>query len=469
MGIVEEVGAEVTHIAPGDRVVIPFNISCGHCFMCDTGLQSQCETTQVREYGTGAALLGYTKLYGQVPGRAGRVPARPAGALRADQGARGPARRPLRATSPTCCRPRGRPSSTPTSPTAAPSLVLGLGPIGEMACRIAQHRGVEHVIGVDLVPERLERARAHGVERVDLDAVRRRPAPSVARAHRRARPGRGDRRGRHGGARRPVGKLAHTPAGAAARRVAADADGDTPASTASPRCTSAIDLVRRGGTISLSGVYGGDDRPDADDAAVRQADPAADGPGEREAAGSTTSCRSSPTTTIRSASRASRRTTCRSTRRRTPTRSSRRSRTARSRSCSSPERGCPRRSAARARAPVPPARGSSGGVSIARRRRACPRAAPRARRWRCAAASSRARVRARAVSMSGTASAMSSQPGGRRLQVRRQVRSASAQQRRRGGADHARAEKLASAWRVEHGLGGDVEGAAGVARRAARR
>ena len=56
------------HRSPGDRVVIPFNISCGHCYTCDKGLQSQCETTQVREYGTGAALLGYTKLYGQVPG-----------------------------------------------------------------------------------------------------------------------------------------------------------------------------------------------------------------------------------------------------------------------------------------------------------------------------------------------------------------------------------------------------------------
>ena len=68
MGIVEEVGASVTGLAPGDRVVVPFNISCGHCWMCDHGLQSQCETTQVREQGTGAALFGYTKLYGQVPG-----------------------------------------------------------------------------------------------------------------------------------------------------------------------------------------------------------------------------------------------------------------------------------------------------------------------------------------------------------------------------------------------------------------
>lgn len=49
MGIVEAVGSEVTNIAVGDRVVIPFNVSCGHCYMCDKGSQSQCETTQVQE------------------------------------------------------------------------------------------------------------------------------------------------------------------------------------------------------------------------------------------------------------------------------------------------------------------------------------------------------------------------------------------------------------------------------------
>src|SRR3954451_11980486 len=68
MGVVEEVGPEVTHIKPGDRVVIPFNISCGHCYMCEHGLQTQCETTQNRDEGTGASLFGYTKLYGQVAG-----------------------------------------------------------------------------------------------------------------------------------------------------------------------------------------------------------------------------------------------------------------------------------------------------------------------------------------------------------------------------------------------------------------
>ena len=88
MGIVEEVGSEVSHIKAGDRVVIPFNISCGHCWMCDQQLFAQCETTQVREQDKGASLFGYTKLYGAGAGRPGRVPARAAGALRADQGAR---------------------------------------------------------------------------------------------------------------------------------------------------------------------------------------------------------------------------------------------------------------------------------------------------------------------------------------------------------------------------------------------
>ena len=68
MGRVVAVGSEVTHIAPGDRVVVPFNISCGRCHMCDLQLFAQCETTQVREHGKGAALFGYTKLYGHVPG-----------------------------------------------------------------------------------------------------------------------------------------------------------------------------------------------------------------------------------------------------------------------------------------------------------------------------------------------------------------------------------------------------------------
>ena len=68
MGRVVAVGDDVSHIAVGDRVVIPFNISCGSCYMCDRTLFAQCETTQNRDQGTGASLFGYTKLYGHVPG-----------------------------------------------------------------------------------------------------------------------------------------------------------------------------------------------------------------------------------------------------------------------------------------------------------------------------------------------------------------------------------------------------------------
>ena len=68
MGIVARSGAEVTNLAVGDRVVIPFQISCGSCYMCDQQLYTQCETTQVRDQGMGAALFGYSELYGEVPG-----------------------------------------------------------------------------------------------------------------------------------------------------------------------------------------------------------------------------------------------------------------------------------------------------------------------------------------------------------------------------------------------------------------
>lgn len=68
IGIVEEVGSAVTNLQPGDRVVIPFLIACGECFMCQRGLHTQCETTQNRSHRTGARLYGCTELYGSVPG-----------------------------------------------------------------------------------------------------------------------------------------------------------------------------------------------------------------------------------------------------------------------------------------------------------------------------------------------------------------------------------------------------------------
>ena len=254
MGVVEEVGAGVTHIQPGDRVVIPFNISCGHCYTCGKGLQSQCETTQVREYGTGAALLGYTKLYGQVPGGQAeflRVPQAQYGPIKVPEGPPDDRFVYLSDVLPTAWQAVEY-ADVPDGETV---LVLGLGPIGDMCTRIAQHRGAGRVIGVDLVPERLARARAHSVETLHLDEV-----DDLPGAVRDVTQGRGpisviDAVGMeaHGS---PVGKLAHRLAGllpdAVAQQVIQKAGIDRLAAL-----HMAIELVQRGGTISLSGVYGG--------------------------------------------------------------------------------------------------------------------------------------------------------------------------------------------------------------------
>jgi threonine dehydrogenase-like Zn-dependent dehydrogenase len=254
MGIVEEVGSDVTHIAPGDRVVIPFNISCGHCFMCDLGLQSQCETTQVREHDTGAALLGYTKLYGQVPGgqaEALRVPQAHYGPIKVPEGPPDDRFVYLSDVLPTAWQA----VEYASIPEGGSVCVLGLGPIGEMCCRIAQHRGAGLVIAVDLVPDRIERARSHGVVALDLDQQDDLPAAVRALTGDRGPDSVIDAVGMeaHGA---PVGKLAQTMAGylpdAVAQKLIEKAGIDRLSVL-----HAAIDIVRRGGTVSLSGVYGG--------------------------------------------------------------------------------------------------------------------------------------------------------------------------------------------------------------------
>jgi threonine dehydrogenase-like Zn-dependent dehydrogenase len=254
MGVVEEVGAEVTHIQPGDRVVIPFNVSCGHCYMCGKGLMSQCETTQVHEYGTGASLLGYTKLYGQVPGGQAeflRVPQAHYGPIKVPDGVPDDRFVYLSDVLPTAWQA----VEYANVPAGGSVLVLGLGPIGEMSCRIAQHRGAEQVLAIDLVADRLERARSHGVDAIDLEQT-----DDLAEVVRDRTGGRGpdsviDAVGMeaHGA---PVGKLAHRLSGllpdAAARKVIETAGIDRLSAL-----HSAIDIVQRGGTVSLSGVYGG--------------------------------------------------------------------------------------------------------------------------------------------------------------------------------------------------------------------
>jgi threonine dehydrogenase-like Zn-dependent dehydrogenase len=255
MGVVEEVGAGVTELRAGDRVVIPFNVSCGTCFMCSAGLHSQCETSQVREQGMGAALFGYTKLYGQVPGGQAeylRVPFGNTLPIKVPDGPPDDRFVYLSDVLPTAWQAVAYADVAP----GGSLVVLGLGPIGDMATRIAQHRGVEQVIGVDLVPARLDRARKHGVQVVDL----REHGKDLGEVVRELTGGRGadaviDAVGMeaHGS---PMGKIAHQLVGYLPDAVAAPLM-KTAGTDRLAALYSAIDLVRRGGTISLSGVYGG--------------------------------------------------------------------------------------------------------------------------------------------------------------------------------------------------------------------
>jgi len=253
MGIVEEVGPEVQQIKPGDRVVIPFNISCGHCYMCDQGLFSQCETTQVREHDKGAALFGYTKLYGEVPGGQAeylRVPQAQFGPIKVPEGPPDDRFVYLSDVLPTAWQAVEY-AATPEGGSLA---VYGLGPIGQMCCRIAKHRGAR-VIGVDLVPERLALARRYDVEVIDAEET-----DDVPEAIRQLTAGRGTDSvieavgmEAHGD---PVGKTAHGAAAllpdSVAKKVFEKAGIDRMRAL-----YDAIATVRRGGTLSISGVYGG--------------------------------------------------------------------------------------------------------------------------------------------------------------------------------------------------------------------
>ncbi|MER7934604.1 MULTISPECIES: zinc-dependent alcohol dehydrogenase [unclassified Streptomyces] len=255
MGVVEETGPEVRDLAVGDRVVVPFNISCGTCFMCSRGLQSQCETTQVHEYGSGAALFGYTRLYGQVPGGQAdylRVPFGNTLPIKVPEGPPDDRFVYLSDVLPTAWQA----VEYADVPPGGSLTVLGLGPIGDMAARIAQHRGAGLVIGVDLVNERLDRAAAHGVTCLDL----RRHEKDLGDVVRELTEGRGT-----DAVIDVVGMEAH---GNPVTKAAQWATGLLPDALAQPLMEktgvdrlgalyAAIDLVRRGGTVSLAGVYGG--------------------------------------------------------------------------------------------------------------------------------------------------------------------------------------------------------------------
>jgi threonine dehydrogenase-like Zn-dependent dehydrogenase len=266
MGIVEAVGSAVTNLSPGDRVVIPFNISCGHCFMCDRGLMSQCETTQVREKGSGAALFGFSSLYGSVPGGQAqylRVPHADFGPIKVgregDNGLADERYLFLSDILPTAWQGVHY-ADVPEGGTLA---VLGLGPVGQFAARIGRYLGYD-VIGVDPVEERRQMAHRNGVTAIDLTDG---SGSDVATQLRERTDGRGpdavlDAVGMeaHGGAEGAVAKAAQTAVGLLPDKLAQKVM-ETGGIDRLWAVRTAVDAVRRGGTVSLSGVYGGEADP----------------------------------------------------------------------------------------------------------------------------------------------------------------------------------------------------------------
>jgi threonine dehydrogenase-like Zn-dependent dehydrogenase len=253
IGIVEEVGRDVTHIAPGDRVVIPFNISCGHCFFCNQHLYSQCENTRdegklVRGVnllgrGRGASLFGYTHVYGAVPGGQAEY-------LRVPQAHFGPIKVPEEAADAPDERFLYLSDVLPTSwqavayadvPEGGTVGVWGLGPIGQMCARIALHQGAGRVIGVDNVPERLSMASRWGVQTVDFSAVE-----NVRDLVLDLTDGRG--------LDAAIDAVGMEASGSIVGSILQATNLQLDRATALRECMSSI---RRGGTLSISGVYAG--------------------------------------------------------------------------------------------------------------------------------------------------------------------------------------------------------------------
>ncbi|MFL1381406.1 alcohol dehydrogenase catalytic domain-containing protein [Nocardiopsis protaetiae] len=255
LGTIAEVGPAVHALTPGERVVIPFQISCDRCTMCATGLQTQCENTRDDQQGTGAAIYGYSSLYGSVPGAQAeylRVPRAEANAIPVP--ADGPDDRYVLLSDvlPTAWQAVAYADIPPDGSVA----VLGLGPIGDMCCRVARHQGAAQVFGVDPVPERRERAAARGAQVFDpsdgtddlIDTIRehtRGQGPdAVIDAVGLEAQG-------HGSARFAQRLTTFLPKGTAAKLM------ETAGVDRLSALQTAIDLVRRGGTISIIGVYGG--------------------------------------------------------------------------------------------------------------------------------------------------------------------------------------------------------------------
>jgi S-(hydroxymethyl)glutathione dehydrogenase / alcohol dehydrogenase len=160
MGIVEEVGPEVTKVKKGDRVVLPFNISCGHCYYCEHDMESQCDNSNPNEAVDTGGYFGFTERYGNYPGGQAEYFRVPYGNF-------------MPFVIPESCELEDEALLflSDVLPTAYWSVenadvkkgdtvaVLGCGPVGLMAQKFAWMKGAKRVIAIDNLPYRLNKAK----------------------------------------------------------------------------------------------------------------------------------------------------------------------------------------------------------------------------------------------------------------------------------------------------------------------
>jgi threonine dehydrogenase-like Zn-dependent dehydrogenase len=178
MGEVVEVGSAVKNLKPGDRVVVPFAIACGECFFCQKGLFSLCDTSnpnaQVARKAMGqspAGLLGYSHMLGGFPGGQAeylRVPFADVGPIKIPAGMPDDKVLFLSDIFPTGYMAAENAEIAPGDTVA----VWGCGPVGQFTIKSAWMLGAGRVIAIDRVPERLTMAQAQSkAETINFDDV----------------------------------------------------------------------------------------------------------------------------------------------------------------------------------------------------------------------------------------------------------------------------------------------------------
>jgi len=249
MGVVEEVGPGVKRLKKGDRVVVPFTISCGDCFFCGKQLYAACETTNPnrgailnkKDVRSGAGMFGYTHLYGGYAGGQAefvRVPKANVGPLKLPEGVEDEQVLFLSDILPTGYQAVLNAAVGPGSTLA----IFGAGPVGLMCAASARLLGVERIFMIDHHDYRLAFAKdTYGVETINFDENED-PAQAIVDAT------------QHRGVDASIDAVGFEAKGSTVETVMANMKLEGGSGKALRQCIAA---TRRGGTVSVPGVYSG--------------------------------------------------------------------------------------------------------------------------------------------------------------------------------------------------------------------